>query len=504
MNILILLAPLIFIFPKRVKSIAAAVMITIGALINACSSVITLINGSSWLIPEFDVINAPFALAISIVGTAAAIYAVGTTKDIINTKSSTLLSLHFCCLVVLFYSMLGVLKAESVYEFLLWWELMTLSSFVLVIFEASRKQVLHAAISYLLLMHISFFFLLSAFALCDGETMWSNNSIVVWLLFLVGFGLKSALFPLHIWLPVTYLNTPSHVTAMMSGVMINMGIYGIMRVTLASEDMLLTGTILFCVGIVSGVFGIVKAALHTGLKRLLAYSSVENMGIITMAIGLGAIGVATDNHTLLVCGTAGALLHMLNHSAYKSLLFMAAGSLEKATQKSDLNRMGGLLKNMPVTGWVFALGALAICAIPPLSGFFSEYTIFYGLFKIVADGSQPILGICGIIALALIGGLAVLTFSKVFTMVFLGQARSCSVRDASEVDSVTISAYALPLACVLAGGIVFAYMLLKHDEICQTMVMIEAVMAGVILLVAILWILRRALQRGKVIDSQPT
>lgn len=500
---LILLSPLVFLFPKWLKSKASAAIIIAGALVAATASVITIVEGSCSFMPSLDRISAPFVLAIAVVGTAASIYAIGITRSIVQSKSSTQISLHFACMTVLFYAMIGVLQADSRYEFLLWWEIMTLSSFILVIFEASRKEVLHAGISYLILMHISFFFLLSAFSLSEGD-MWSTPSVAVWLLFLIGFGLKSALFPLHIWLPVTYLNTPSHVTAMMSGVMINMGIYGILRTTLAAQEPYIIGAILICVGIVSGLFGIIKAALHNGLKRLLAYSSVENMGIITLAIGLGAMGKAVGSESLILCGFGGAMLHMLNHSAYKSMLFMAAGAVEKATGKSDLNRLGGLFRVMPVTGWVFAIGSLAICAIPPLSGFFSEFTLFSGLFAVIADGSQPIIGMVGIVALALIGSLAIMTFSKAFSVTFLGQARSCSARDAAEVNNTILAAYALPLVAILAGGLLFPYIIFQGNELVQNMIKIELVMGIALSIFVVLWFVRRFLQRKSVIGRQAT
>lgn len=503
-ELLILLAPLVFLFPKKWKSSVAAMVITLGAMIAAVASVVAIIDGSCGLIANVDRINGVFILAISLVGAATAIYAVGFTKKILHSKSSIQLSIHFLCLVVLFYSMIGVLLSDTVYEFLLWWELMTLSSFILVIFEASRKEVLHAGVSYLILMHLSFFFLLSAFSLSAADNMWQSNSVSVWLLFLIGFGLKSALFPLHIWLPVTYLNTPSHVTVMMSGVMINMGIYGILRTTLASDEPYVLGMILICTGVVSGIFGIIKAAMHNGLKRLLSYSSVENMGIITMAIGLGAMGRALGSDMLVVCGIGGAMLHILNHAAYKSMLFMAVGAVDQATGKSDLNRLGGLLKKMPITGWVFAVGALAICAIPPLCGFFSEFTIFSGLFAVVADGTAPIIGIVCIVALALIGGLAIMTFSKAFTMTFLGQARSCSARDATEVDNVMLAAYAIPLLVIFIGGILFPYILFPQSDLLHNMLQVELVMGVVVGLIILLWVVRRLLQRRGVVATQPT
>lgn len=501
-EILILLAPLVFAFPRHMKSVVAAVIISLGAIGAAIASIITL--ATSYSFPSFDGINSVFVLAIAIVGIASSIYAVGFTRDMLSEKKTTQISIHFLCLIILFYAMIGVVTSTSTYQFLLWWELMTLSSFILVIFEASRKEVLHAGISYLIVMHISFFFLLGGFS-HTGTNMWAAPSLIVWIVMLVGFGIKSALFPLHIWLPVTYLNTPTHVTAMMSGVMINMGVYGIIRTSMASNDPYTIGLILFCVGALSGLFGIIKAATHTGIKRLLAYSSVENMGIITMAIGLGTIGRAIGSESLVFCGYGGALLHTINHSVYKSMLFMAAGAVEKATRRSDLNLMGGLLQKMPVTGWVFAIGALAISAIPPFSGFFSEFTIFMGLFSIISDGSQPIIGICGIIILALIGGLAMMTFSKVFTITFLGRPRTKFDKPIQEANNTMVAAYALPLLCVVAGGAIFPFVLFPGaDEILGLMVQIMLGMGIAIGIIVALWFIRRALQRGRAVDTQAT
>lgn len=503
---LILTAPLIFLFRKQDKSVAAMIAIVLGGLLTGAGSVVAIIQGGCSYLPGLDRLGAVFTLAIAIVGVSSSIYSVGFIRKSLESKSDTQISLHFSSLVILFYSMIAVITSSTEYEFMLWWELMTLSSFLLVIFEASRKEVLHAGISYLILMHISFFFLLSAFSMDDSTQLWSGSiSPIMWLVFLIGFGLKSALFPLHIWLPVTYLNTPSHVGALMSGVMINMGIYGILRTTLLLEDPYVAGIILFAVGIVSGVFGIVKAALHTGIKRLLAYSSIENMGIITMAIGLGAVGKALGSDTLMMCGIGGALLHTLNHSSYKCLLFMGAGSIVWATGKSDLNRMGGLLRTMPITGWTFLIGSLAICAIPPFSGFVSEFVIFSGMFDAVSTGTEPVVGIVGIMALALISGLAILTFSKAFGITFAGQARSCSVRDAREVNTPMIIALVVPLVSILFGGMLFPYIILTPESaIFEQILSIYVVMGAVIGVICALWAIRWFLQRGRRIEQAPT
>lgn len=498
-----LTAPLIFALPPRIKSRAAMIFILAGAIIASVGAVTAITTGSCSWMSGLDRVSGVFTLAIAIVGASAAIYSVGCLKVWEGVKSRTQISIHLMAMIVLFYSMIAIMTSTGKFEFLFWWELMTLSSFLLVIFDGARKEVLHAGIGYLIIMHISFFFLLVAFNSTPGE-LWSAVSMPSWLLFLVGFGLKSAIFPLHIWLPVTYLNTPSHVAALMSGVMINMGVYGIFRISMVYPDPYTIGIILISVGIISGFFGIIKAATHTGLKRLLGYSSIENIGIIVLAIGLGCIGKAIDSQPLIFGGWGGALLHTLNHSSYKSMLFMGVGAVDRATGKSDLNRLGGLMKQMPITGWLFALASLAICAIPPMSGFFSEFSILSGLFSAVASGQEPIIGIIGIVSLALIGGIAILAFSKAFSITFLGQARSCAARDATEVDSWMISASALPLISITLGGILYPVIILPGTPLLESMFTIEAACGVMIALVVALILIRRWLQRGRVITTQPT
>lgn len=508
----------VFFIPRKAKSVVAAVAIILGAALAAVAAIETLTQGASTLIEGIDGLSSIFVIAVAISCSAASIYAIGYMKSHSQGKSNSQLSLHFAALVLLFYSMISVLSATDNYQFLLWWELMTLSSFVLVIFEASRKEVLHAGISYLILMHVGFFFLLAAFA-GSGSALWGSGglSLPLWIMMLVGFGLKAGIFPLHVWLPVAHPAAPSHVSAMMSGVMIKMGIYGIIRATLAlSPELLYTaGMTIFIIGVVTGLFGIIKATLQRDLKRMLAYSSIENIGIIMLALGLGVMGVATSNSLLTLCGIGGALLHVMNHACYKTMLFMGAGSVLSATHKTDMNRLGGLLKRMPLTGWLFLSASLAICAIPPLSGFFSEFAIYSGMLGSIAAGESVVTSIVGVVALALIGGASIFAFSKVFGIVFLGTARSCSARDAVEVDGAMIAAFALPLVGILSGGLLYPNLILDSVNLLgvdSTMTAdlisnMESVEWASLVMVGIavgLWLLRSYLQRGRAISSAPT
>ena len=214
-------------------------------------------------------------------------------------------------------------------------------------------------------------------------TYFANSSNwPLFLLFFIGFAIKAGFMPLHTWLPEAHPAAPSHVSGVMSGVMIKMGIYGIFRVVLATQsDLLIIGVLLLAVSLISGLLGVIYAILQHDLKRLLAYHSIENIGIIGIGLGLGIIGKATNNQMLMLLGFSGALLHTLNHSLFKSLLFFNAGSVYLAAKIRDIEKCGGLMKTMPYTALLFLLGSIAICGLPPFNGFISEYLIYFGMIN---------------------------------------------------------------------------------------------------------------------------
>lgn len=514
---LALSALLAFVVPgTRFKGIVAAIAIAVGAVVAAVSGVTHIVmpgatGGSAGWLPGLDALGGVFALAVAISGVACAVYAVGYLPDHARGKSQSQVGLHFASLVAMFYAMLGVVRAGGVYEFLFWWELMTLSSFVLVMFDGHRKEVLHAAVGYLVLMHIGFFLLLGGFAAPGGgEAFFAGRgmSLPIFLLFLAGFGMKAGIFPLHMWLPVAHPAAPSHVSALMSGVMIKMGIYGIVRAALAlsPEAIAAAGLLVFVLGIVTAVFGIARAAVQTDLKRLLAYSSIENIGIICIGIGLGTLGRAMNSDFIAYAGLGGALLHVLGHANYKTMLFLGAGSVMSATHHRDMNRLGGLLKRMPVTGALFLLATLAICTVPGMVGFTSEFVLYDGLFGSIARGELIVVAAAGIVALALVGGLTLMAFTKAFGITFLGNPRACSARDAREVNAVMLLAQVLPLAGILVGPILYPYLVLENadalfgaryyaEPVIGTMISIEWVMGGVLLFTVLLLGLKWCLNR---------
>ena len=496
---LVLGAVLPFLAPgTRAKGIVAAGVIAVGAAIAAAAGVTAIVVPSAQpvLLPGMDAMGGVFALAVAISGVACSIYAVGYMPGHAAGKSHTQVGLHFAALVALFYSMLGVVCAEGAYGFLFWWELMTLSSFSLVMFDAQRKEVLHAAVGYLVLMHVGFFMLLGAFV-AGGDAFFAGSglTIPVFLLFLAGFGLKAGIFPLHMWLPVAHPAAPSHVSAMMSGVMIKMGIYGIVRAALAltPEALFSMGLLVFALGAATAVFGIARAAVQVDLKRLLAYSSIENIGIICLGIGLGMLGRAAGSDFIAYAGFGGALLHVLGHANYKTMLFLGSGSVVAATHNRDMNRLGGLLKRMPVTGVLFLLATMAICVVPGLVGFTSEFVLFDGLFGSITRGELIAVSVVGIVALALVGGLTLMTFTKAFGITFLGNPRGCGARDAREVNIIMLLAQVLPLAGILVGPVLYPYLVLENadvlfgaryyaEPVIGTMLTVEYVMGGVALL----------------------
>jgi len=317
-------------------------------------------------------------------------------------------------------------------------------------------------------MHVGMFFILIAFLIVGKETgamsfdalglYFSNHSnLLIFLLFFIGFGIKAGFIPMHTWLPEAHPAAPSHVSGVMSGVMIKMGIYGILRVLISVQyDLLSIGIIILIISVISGVLGVMMAIMQHDLKRLLAYHSIENIGIIGIGIGLGMIGLATNNNTLSLFGFGGGLLHVLNHSLFKSLLFFNAGSVYQAAHTRNIEQLGGLMKKMPRTAILFLIGSLAICGLPPFNGFISEYLIYIGMFKSLSAANlyQSILILGTIVSLSLIGGLALFCFTKAFGIVFLGQPRSEKALTAKEVSRDMIFPQYITLAFIILIGVV--------------------------------------------------
>jgi formate hydrogenlyase subunit 3/multisubunit Na+/H+ antiporter MnhD subunit len=294
------------------------------------------------------------------------------------------------------------------------------------------------------------------FSAWKGSGFGAFKTDIIFILALVAFGLKAGFIPFHVWLPLAHPAAPSHVSALMSGIMIKMGIYGILRIlTFITPFHQWWGGLLIGIGALSGVLGVLFAIGQHDIKRLLAYSSVENIGIIFLGIGLGIIGMTFGADTVAVFGFAGGLLHIVNHAFFKSLLFLGAGAVIRQAGTGTLDRLGGLIKSMPHSAFLFLIGSAAICGLPFLNGFISEIMIYAGSIHGAVHPSQPVLSmlcLTVIISLALIGGLAIACFTKVFGIVFLGGPRSASVQITGEVPlRMRGGMWILAVLCVFIG-----------------------------------------------------
>lgn len=418
---------------------------------------------ADWNIPlgafsiGMDGLSAFFLLPTLGLGALFAIYGIGYLRPHGEHKP---LGTSWLLFNVLVASMVMVVLARNSLLFLVAWEAMSLSSFFLVAFESEKGNVREAAWTYLIATHIGTAFLLAMFLLMGRET----NSLdfnqlgglsphlagICFVFAVIGFGTKAGIMPFHVWLPEAHPAAPTHVSALMSGVMIKTGIYGILRmVTFLGPVPPWWGWALIGIGLVSGVLGALFALAQRDLKRLLAYSSVEHIGIIVMGLGVGLLGISCGSSILMVFGFAGGLLHILNHAMFKGLLFMGAGSVVHATHSREIDHLGGLLKSMPWTARTFLIGSVAISGLPPLNGFISEFLVYMGSFRGVSSlqigNSGSLLAV--IAGLALIGGLATACFTNAFGMVFLGEPRSEKPRHARESDCSML----VPMAVLAAG-----------------------------------------------------
>lgn len=414
-----------------------------------------------------DELSAFFILVINLTVLIGFLYARGYLEPYRLKMNGLRFSIHYFSYLWLWLSMLMVVTLRDGLSFLIVWEIMALSSFFLVIFDAEERSIMKTGISYLIQMHVGMFFILVAFLLVQegtgkmsfdalGEYFAGHRNLPLFMLFFAGFAIKAGFIPLHTWLPEAHPAAPSHVSGVMSGVMIKMGIYGIVRVLISMQsDLLVTGVIILLVSLLSGVMGVMMAIVQHDLKRLLAYHSIENIGIIGIGIGIGVTGQAVGNPAMALLGYSGGLLHVLNHSLFKSLLFFNSGSVYLATHTRNMERLGGLMKRMPWTAVLFLIGSLAICGLPPFNGFISEYLIYMGMFNNLSGATlyHSILLVGSVAALALIGGLAIFCFTKAFGIVFLGEPRTDNAAGAREVRSTMIIPQLVTVALIMLIGL---------------------------------------------------
>jgi hydrogenase-4 component B len=411
-----------------------------------------------------DPLSAFFLLPLLLLSTLCAVYGVSYMEKK-NSEASSVTIWFFFGILVLGMSL--VVVARNGMFFLIAWEIMTLSSFFLVTHDNHKKSVRKAGWIYLVASHIGAAFIFAIFAILGRhsdtldfaafQTIMTGAAIstALFIFALLGFGSKAGFIPLHIWLPEAHPAAPSHVSSLMSGIMIKVGVYGFLRtLTFLGDPPLWWGVTLIVIGASSGILGVLFALAQHDIKRLLAYSSVENVGIIALGIGMGLVGISCGEPVVAVLGFAGGLLHVVNHCIFKGLLFLGAGAVIHETGTGEIDHLGGLMKKMPRTGICFMTGSAAICGLPPFNGFVSEFLIFLSALFGVTTGIIPLssCSITVIISLALIGGLATACFSKAFGIIFLGEPRSgCAERARDPDAAMTVPMIILAVLCLIIG-----------------------------------------------------
>jgi hydrogenase-4 component B len=417
---------------------------------------------------EIDALSGWFILVINFVFVTGGIYGLSYMKAYRERKNS--ISLHGIAFILCYAALISLCVIQNSIAFLIAWEIMTLSAFIMVIFEHEKIATVKAGINYLIQSHVCILFLMLGFiwmAYKTGSYDFSSistytashngaHSFGLFICFFIGFAIKAGFVPFHTWLPHAHPAAPAHISGIMSGVIIKIGIFGILRMlTVIKTDYTSIGYFLLIISAVSGLYGVMLAIIQHNLKKLLAYHSIENIGIIGLGISIGCIGMGHHNMVLASIGFAGALLHTLNHALFKSLLFYTAGNVYQAVHTLNIDSLGGLIKKMPQTAILFLIAAIAICGIPPFNGFISEFIIYTGLYQLLQGSSvvSLILIIFSVLALVLIGGLAMLCFTKAFGIVFLGTERSKLPDKIKEVPFIQLLPLYLITILIVSIGI---------------------------------------------------
>ena len=420
---------------------------------------------------RLDSLSGFFLLLTALLGLIVSIYSAGYVKGFLGSRQVTSLAVFYCLFMA---GMLLVLLADDAYFFMIAWELMTISSFFLVCFEDESLEARRAAFIYLLMAHVGAMLILLAFGIMAGFAAGFENfsgftfdamraapiphkwTSIVFVLAFFGFAAKAGVIPMHVWLPEAHPSAPSNVSALMSGVMLKIAIYALIRVTF--DILPITawwwGGLVFCLGLASAVMGILYALMQVDLKRLLAYSSVENVGIIMISLGLAMIFKFHNMNLLAALALTASLYHCLNHALFKGLLFMGAGSILHATRERNMERMGGLIHKMPQTSFLFLGGCLAIAALPPFNGFVSEWLAFQAFLQssVLPGQILKLISPIGAALLALTAALCARCFVKVYGVVFLGHWRGAGQCKAHEVDlSMRVGMSLAVLACLGLG-----------------------------------------------------
>lgn len=461
----------------RLASLCGALTVTVAGLLVGGLALRVLISGQvegfvvPWAVPgaafalQLDGLAAFFLLPLAVVGICCAVFGASYMREEGRHRA---LGPHWFFFNLLIASMILVVTTANGVLFLAAWELMTLTSFFLVAWDHAEEKVRRAAWLYLLAAHGGLVLLLTFFLLAEAQCGSLNFSdfgslmqlpveraSVLFLLALAGFGVKAGLLPLHIWLPDAHPAAPSHVSALMSAVLVKTGLYGILRVlTLLPPAPQWWGWTLALIGALGAFYGIALASVQRDIKRCLAYSTIENIGIIVLGLGFGLVALSQGRPSVAALAFSGGLLHIWNHALFKGLMFLGAGAIVHATGTRDMNRMGGLLHRMPLAGMLWIGGSLSISALPPFNGLISEWLIYLGLLRGgLGGGFSSIAPFLLIGLLGLVGALALVTFSRLAGICLLGEPRDKVSAQAHEAPILMLAPMAVLLLGCLAVGL---------------------------------------------------
>lgn len=471
---------------QKMCNIFSNILCITASLLAAIASIIKLTSGNDQIticsikstIPfisfdmKVDNLSAFFMLSLSVLVFCVSIYSIGYISHYIGKRNVGFFNFLYSSFIL---SMIFVFTSSNTVFFFISWEAMSLISYFLVIFESESEKNQRAGTLYIIMTHIGAAFLMigfltiysytKSFDISTGSTgipMVVKN--VIFVLFLIGFGIKAGVIPVHIWLPLAHPAAPSNVSALMSGIMIKTAIYGILRFvfTLLGIQNTWWGAVILIIGILSTVIGVAYAFVEKNFKRLLAYSSIENIGIIFIGLGIGAIAYVKGNLTIAALAIVASLIHSFNHTLFKGGLFLGAGSIHYSTHTKNMEELGGLIKKMPVTALFVLGGALSVSALIPFNGFIGEWLLYQTLFGNIVAGHAGvnILSIVSVAALALAGALALASFVKFFGISFLGLPRSEKASSAKEVPAVmNVGTGILISLCLILG--LFPTLILK-------------------------------------------
>jgi hydrogenase-4 component B len=474
----------------RVGAFGFAVLGSVLLVVAACRA-LALPAGATWNLPlvtlfpctvRLDPLSAWFTLTLGLLALAVSVYSFGYLRPMERTRNLGALGFFYN---VLLLGLALVFTAANAFFFLSAWEVMAVSAFCLVVFEHEKAETRRAAIVYLIMSHAGTVMILAAFLLLGafaGSMDFAGFHLLasqlpaaeqgaVFLLFFAGFGVKAGIVPLHIWLPDAHPVAPSNVSALMSGIVIKCGVYGMARVffDFYGPPPLWTGTVVLAVGVVTALVGVLYALQEHDLKRLLAYHSIENIGIIVMGFGAALMFRALGHANLAAIAIVGALYHTLNHAIFKGLLFLAGGSVVQSVGTRNMEQMGGLVRRMPGTALFFLIGAIAISGLPPLNGFVSEWLTYQALlagFGTTHSLTRLMFPIAGAL-LALTAALAAACFVKAFGIPFLALPRSEAAATAEEAEPAMQYAMAFLAAACFVLGLGATWILPVFDPITQ-------------------------------------